>query len=99
MQFIIQGGKQLCGEISLAGAKNATTKMLIASLLTSDPVTLHNAPDIGDVAITQELCELVGSSVKRVGNDISLHTPEIKNTRVTSLSRKNRISSKHGSSY
>ncbi len=91
MEFKISGGKKLGGEISLAGAKNATTKMLVASLLTDEKVALHNAPSIGDVGITQELCEMVGSSVTRNKNDIRIHTPEIKNTRVISLSRKNRI--------
>ncbi len=91
MKFTIQGGKKLGGEITLGGAKNAATKMLVASLLTSEPVVLHNTPNIGDVAITQELCELVGSSVTRDNNTVTIHTPEIKNTRVISLSRKNRI--------
>jgi len=91
MKFIVGGGKKLNGEIVLGGAKNAATKMLVASLLTSEPVVLHNTPDIGDVAITQELCELVGGSVTREKNTVTVYTPEIKNTRVISLSRKNRI--------
>ncbi|MBI5421188.1 MAG: UDP-N-acetylglucosamine 1-carboxyvinyltransferase [Parcubacteria group bacterium] len=91
MKFIVRGGKKLEGEIVLGGAKNAATKMLVASLLTSEPMVLHNTPNIGDVAITQELCELVGSSITRDNNTVTVHTPEIKNTRVLSLSRKNRI--------
>ncbi|MDE1970351.1 MAG: UDP-N-acetylglucosamine 1-carboxyvinyltransferase [Patescibacteria group bacterium] len=91
MKFIIKGGNPLKGEITLAGAKNAATKMLVASLLSAKPITLHNIPDILDVAITGELCESVGSSIQREETNIFIHTPEIINTCVLSLSRKNRI--------
>lgn len=48
-QFIIQGGNSLQGEIKVAGFKNATTPILAASILTKEPVTLHNVPVIEDV--------------------------------------------------
>ncbi len=92
MRFIIHGGKKLEGEITLSGAKNAATKMLVATLLTSEPCTLTNVPLIGDLAITVELCRLLGSVVtENVNGKVEIQTPEIKNTHVTSLSRKNRI--------
>lgn len=91
MKFIIQGGKKLEGVITLSGAKNATTKMMIASLLTDEPCELSNAPDIGDVQITAELCRALGTEITRDGHTLRLHTPEIKNFKVTSLSRRNRI--------
>lgn len=91
MKFIINGGKKLTGEIKLAGAKNAATKTLIASLLTSEPCVLENFPAIGDAEITKELCRLVGSKIEHQGNILKIHTPEITNSRVVSLSRRNRI--------
>lgn len=91
MKFIINGGKKLVGDISLSGAKNATTKMMIATLLTRESCELTNAPNIGDVEITAELCRLLGMDISRDGHTLKLHTPEIKNFRVTSLSRRNRI--------
>ncbi len=48
-QFIIQGGNALQGEIKVAGFKNATTPILAATILTKEPVTLHNVPVIEDV--------------------------------------------------
>jgi len=30
MKFLIQGGQPVAGEVTLAGAKNAVTKMMIA---------------------------------------------------------------------
>ena len=47
--FVIEGGHPLQGEIRPVGNKNAALPMLAACLLTDDPVTLHNVPQIGDV--------------------------------------------------
>ncbi len=79
------------GEIKLAGAKNAATKMMVASILTSEPCFLSNSPDIGDSKITEELCQSIGSKISRTGDVLKIQTSTIKNPRVVSLSRKNRI--------
>ena len=71
----MHGGKPLTGSIKVAGAKNAATKMMIASLLTDEPVVLYNCPQIEDVQITAALCEGVGASVTREENRYTLHTP------------------------
>ncbi|MEK7640958.1 MAG: UDP-N-acetylglucosamine 1-carboxyvinyltransferase [Patescibacteria group bacterium] len=91
MKFVIKGGNKLIGEIKLAGAKNAATKMLVASLLTSEPCVLENFPDIGDTKITEELCRSVGSKISREGSVLKIETPEITNSKVVSLTRRNRI--------
>lgn len=91
MEFRIKGGQKLEGEMKLAGAKNAATKMVVASILTSQPCVLENCPDIGDVKITEELCRAVGSQTERSGNILRIVTPEIKSSKVVSLSRRNRI--------
>lgn len=91
MPFIINGGKKLEGAIRLSGAKNAATKMMVASLLTAEEVTLENFPNIGDTHITGELCTMIGSNITIAGNTATLATPDIKTARVASLSRRNRI--------
>ncbi|MDO8584671.1 MAG: UDP-N-acetylglucosamine 1-carboxyvinyltransferase [bacterium] len=91
MQFIIHGGKKLKGEIALSGAKNGASKVLIASLLTDEECVFSNVPDIGELEITEELCRMIGSEIVREGKTLRIKTPEIKNSRVGSLSRKNRI--------
>ena len=50
--------------MKVAGAKNATTKLLVASLLSDKKCMFYNVPNIGDVAITVNLCEEIGSEVK-----------------------------------
>ncbi len=91
MKFIIQGGKKLEGVITLAGAKNAANKMMIASLLTEEPCVLENFPRIGETEIVSELCRSVGSRLDLQGSTLTIATPTIINCRVLSLSRRNRI--------
>lgn len=55
--FRIKGGKKLSGEIVPQGAKNEALQVLCAVLLTPEPVTIHNVPDILDV---NKLIELIG---------------------------------------
>src|SRR6478609_10222300 len=55
--FKIKGGQKLKGEIVPQGAKNEALQIICTPLLTSEPVTIHNIPDIIDV---NKLIELVG---------------------------------------
>ena len=88
----LRGGRPLSGAIKVGGAKNATTKMMIASLLTDELVHLSNAPGIEDVKITGELLESIGASVTYGEHEIKLQTKHIKTTTVAKLSRANRLS-------
>jgi len=45
----IVGGERLIGTIPISGAKNAALPLMIASLLTSDRLTLKNIPNLADV--------------------------------------------------
>ena len=47
----IIGGQRLSGTMPISGAKNAALPLLIASLLTSDRLTLKNMPNLADVAL------------------------------------------------
>ena len=90
-EFIIKGGYRLKGRIRLSGAKNAATKMIIATLLTDEECILENCPDLGDVQITTELCQAIGSRISRKGNTLKIQTLKITNFCVKGQSRKNRI--------
>ncbi|MBU6415281.1 UDP-N-acetylglucosamine 1-carboxyvinyltransferase [Patescibacteria group bacterium] len=91
-QFVITGGKALSGEVQLRGAKNAATKMMLATLLTDEQCVLENFPDLGDTAITAELCKQIGSNiVKHDKHTVAIQTAQVLNPRVKPLSRKNRI--------
>ncbi|MCU0420076.1 MAG: UDP-N-acetylglucosamine 1-carboxyvinyltransferase [Cyclobacteriaceae bacterium] len=61
--FKIKGGTRLKGEIVPQGAKNEALQVICAPLLTREPVTIHNIPDIVDV---QKLIQLLGDLGCRV---------------------------------
>ncbi|HSF81405.1 MAG TPA: UDP-N-acetylglucosamine 1-carboxyvinyltransferase [Anaerolineales bacterium] len=67
-KFIIQGGHELTGEITPSGNKNAALPMLAACTLTSEPVVLHNLPNIKDVQTMRSLLESLGAEVKTINN-------------------------------
>jgi len=91
--FLVTGGGPLNGEVTLSGTKNAASKMMIASLLTSDPVRLSNVPRQRETEITQEIITKVGANVTwEDDHTIVAHTPDISTTSVRKLTRKNRIS-------
>jgi UDP-N-acetylglucosamine 1-carboxyvinyltransferase len=61
--FVIEGGHKLEGTITASGNKNAALKLLPACLLTDQPVTLHNVPDIQDVRTMLALLQDLGAAV------------------------------------
>ena len=48
-RIAITGGTPLKGEIAIAGAKNSALKLMVASLLTDQPLELENVPAVADV--------------------------------------------------
>ena len=61
--FIIEGGHPLKGTIIPQGAKNEALQVFSATLLTSEPVTISNIPDIRDVNNLIELLKKIGVKV------------------------------------
>ena len=61
--FIIEGGHPLSGTITPQGAKNEALQVICATLLTSEPVTISNIPDIRDVNNLIELLKEIGVKV------------------------------------
>lgn len=79
--YIITGGKPLKGRIKPGGNKNAALPIIAASLLTNQKVTLHNVPNISDVAVQLKILKKLGAEVKR---NIVNNTVEIEAKNITS---------------
>jgi len=62
--FIIEGGHLLSGTIRPQGAKNEALQVICATLLTSEPVTISNIPNIRDVHNLIQLLKDIGVKVK-----------------------------------
>ncbi len=67
--FEVRGGKALHGEITPQGAKNEALQIICAVLLTPEPVTISNIPDIRDVNKLIELLRDMGVKVGKVASD------------------------------
>ena len=67
-KFVIQGGVPLKGEITPSGNKNAALPLLAATILTTEPVVLHNIPEINDVKTMRALLESIGVKITNLGN-------------------------------
>ncbi len=65
--FKITGGKKLQGEIVPQGAKNEALQIVCAVLMTKEPVTIHNIPNIRDVNKLMELLEDMGVRRSKIG--------------------------------
>ncbi len=77
-KFIIEGRHPLRGEVTPSGNKNAALPLLAACLLTDEPVTLRNVPEIGDVVAMRALLESLGVSVSVLGEHTwQIHAREI----------------------
>lgn len=83
-KLLIRGGRRLQGEVTISGAKNAALPDLCATLLSAEPVTLHNVPRLKDVGTTLKLLGNMGVVHEADAGDAStitldagqVHTPE-----------------------
>lgn len=80
----ITGGTPLKGHVKASGAKNAITKLLVASLLSDKPCRFYNVPNIGDVEVTVALCQEIGMQVSwdRDAGVLEVVTKELKTSYV-----------------
>ena len=85
----IRGGRRLNGEIRISGAKNAALPLMVASLLTDEPLTLASVPHLTDISQLAEILAGVGVQITMNGNGhegseigrvLKLHAKTIKST-------------------
>ena len=91
--YNIKGGQPVVGEIRCLGAKNFTTKAMVAALLGDTPTILTNVPPIGDVIITSEMLTSIGVKVELIDHGrMCIDASSIQETHVpTPHSGSNRI--------
>ena len=65
-KMLITGGHPLLGEISVSGGKNTAVAVIPAALLSDEPSTIENLPDIDDVHALIEILELLGAKTEYV---------------------------------
>ena len=78
-KLLIEGGVPLKGDVAISGAKNAALPLLCAALLTRDPVSFSNVPDLNDIGTMLKLLAQMGVAVSRDGNRVTLDASALNN--------------------
>jgi UDP-N-acetylglucosamine 1-carboxyvinyltransferase len=77
-KMIIHGGAPLRGRVLLSGSKNAALPLMMASLLTDEPVRISNVPRLRDVRTAIELLGGVGVESQWTGeHELTLHAARV----------------------
>lgn len=83
----------LHGDVPISGSKNAVSKLMVAALLTQEPSTISNAPDLREVEITAGMLRSVGASVVIEGDRVTVDPDRAGDSRIpVSYSGLNRMS-------
>jgi UDP-N-acetylglucosamine 1-carboxyvinyltransferase len=80
-QYIIKGGTQLKGEVSVGGYKNAALGIIAAAIMTDDTVKVENVPDIRDIDILIQVLQDLGAKVERINK----HTLKINGAKIETV--------------
>ena len=92
-QLIIEGQKELTGEIKISGAKNSVVALIPAAILSDEEVTLYNVPNISDTNVLIDIIELLNGKVDYKNEIMKIDTHNIENKVVPeNLSKKLRAS-------
>ena len=79
IQYVVEGGHRLSGEITPSGNKNAALPIVAAALLTDQPVMLSNVPRIRDVEALVELIRSVGAEAEWTArNALRIHARSLR---------------------
>jgi len=77
-KLVIRGGTPVSGTITPMGSKNEALPAIAAALLTDEPVTLRNLPEIEDVLVMLEVVRSMGGTVERVDqNAYRIHAKSV----------------------
>lgn len=80
--FTITGGRPLCGELTVHGAKNSVLPILAATVLCPGVCVIHNCPPLSDVAAALAILEHLGASVARQGDTVSVDATRLNSSHV-----------------
>ena len=70
--YALRGPQPLEGDVRISGAKNSALKMMAASILVPDTVTLERVPRITDVFLMAEVLERLGAHVDFEGDALTI---------------------------
>ncbi len=72
--FIISGGSELRGTVTVGGSKNAALPIIFATVATHGVSVLENVPDISDIDAALLLISALGARITRRGTRLTVDT-------------------------
>jgi UDP-N-acetylglucosamine 1-carboxyvinyltransferase len=81
--FVIEGGRRLAGRLRVNGSKNAALPIMAAALMTDQPVTLKDVPDLADIRNMMKLLAELGCHRTNEGGPkhvMALHSTDRSNS-------------------
>ena len=82
ISYVINGGKELNGEIKNSGSKNSALPILATAILNPNPVVFYNVPDIDDVKTTLKILKVLGCKITRECDKITISSFNLKKTEI-----------------
>ena len=77
-QLVINGNKELKGEIKISGAKNSIVALIPAAILSDDKVSLYNVPNISDTKALLDILDLLNCEYKYDNEALEINTKKNK---------------------
>lgn len=78
-KYVISGGSELYGEVSVGGGKNAAVAIIPATVMVRDTCIIENLPDITDVKLFFEMLESMGAKVEYISDcSVKINCSDIK---------------------
>lgn len=82
LNYIVEGGKKINGEVMISGSKNASLPILATAILNKEKVTFYNVPEIEDIRITLEILKLLGCKVNKKYDKITISSRDMNRTEI-----------------
>lgn len=73
-KLLIEGKKQLYGDVCVQGAKNSALPILASSILCGSESVLHNCPNLSDVDTAIKILRYLGCKAKRQDNVLTVNS-------------------------
>ncbi len=91
--LIVKGEREIRGEVTISGNKNAALPMIAAMMLTDEEIVLNQVPDILDVRTMLDIAGELGAEFSFENNTLRFRCPEINCTTIPrELCSRNRTS-------
>ena len=91
-KILVHGGHKLNGSVRISGSKNSARPILAATLLTKDPCTISNVPDLSDIHYMLQILSHLGAQVERASGTVCVEAEKIKSEAPYDIVRKMRAS-------